>query len=133
VNPDPVIVTGSPPVLDPDAGETAVTTGGAGSTTTVALPLLAAKFGSPGYLAVKVGFSADVREVILIVAIPSVSGSVPSDVEPSKKVTEPVGVSFLGSNFGMTWAVRTTDWPEEISLGSADSSVSDALGVAETV
>ncbi len=55
------------------------------------------------------------REVVVIVAVATpltlVSWAVPSTVEPSLKVTVPVGVPVAGATTA-TVAVSVTDWPK---------------------
>ena len=72
-------------------------------------PLLVRKFASPLYTALMVWLPTAIAE-IGSVAVPLLSDTVPSGVEPSLKVTVPVAVE------GVTVAVNVTVWPNTEGL-----------------
>lgn len=71
------------------------------------LPL---KFGSPAKTAVIECVATDNDEVLIVAWPETLSVPVPSVVEPSLKVTLPVGVPAPG-DVTVTVAVNVTDWP----------------------
>src|SRR4051794_37481470 len=62
------------------------------------------------------------RADVLKVAVPPLSVPVPRELDPSLKVTDPVGVPAPGAT-APTVAVKVTDWPKVEGLGAAESAV----------
>jgi hypothetical protein len=62
------------------------------------------------------------KDEVLKVALPLLRGAVPRTVDPSSKVTVPVGVPGADEVF-VTVALKVTAWPKTEEAGAADTAV----------
>ena len=83
--------------------------------------VLELKLMSPPYTAV-MEWAATMRDEVLKVAWPEARVPVPSVVEPSLKVTVPVGVPVPGAT-GLNVTVKVMDWPDTEGLAEEDNAV----------